>query len=165
MCVCVWCHVSLIVCITWSLALLSAHLKRQSPLSFFTDWLWGRNIFCHPCQTFYGFLRLFLRVHWSILVPFCGRTLKLAYFLSNGTECLSLWFSPGLQNWTGFPGALALLLLSCSVMSDSLRPYGLQHTRLSCPSPFPGACSNSCPSSQWYPPTISSFLVPLSSCL
>ena len=33
----------------------------------------------------------------------------------------------------------------CSVMSDSLRPYGLQHTRLPCPSPTPGACSNSCP--------------------
>ena len=34
----------------------------------------------------------------------------------------------------------------CSVMSDSLQPHGLQHTRLPCPSPPPGACSNSCPS-------------------
>ena len=34
---------------------------------------------------------------------------------------------------------------SCSVMSDSLRPHGLQHARLPCPSPTPGACSNSCP--------------------
>ena len=38
---------------------------------------------------------------------------------------------------------------SCSVMSDSLRPHGLQHARLPCPSPTPGACSNSCPLSQW----------------
>ena len=40
---------------------------------------------------------------------------------------------------------------SLSVMSNSLRPHGLQHTRLPCPSPTPGACSNSCPSSQWCP--------------
>ena len=38
-----------------------------------------------------------------------------------------------------------LLLFSCSVVSDSLQPNGLQHTRLSCPAPSPGACSNSCP--------------------
>ena len=42
-----------------------------------------------------------------------------------------------------------LLLLSRSVMSDSLWPHGLQHARLSCPSPSPRACSNSCPSSWW----------------
>ena len=41
-----------------------------------------------------------------------------------------------------------LLLFSCLVMSDSLRPHGLQHARLSCPSPSPGACSNSCPLSR-----------------
>ena len=45
----------------------------------------------------------------------------------------------------------------------SLWTHGLQHTRLSCPSPTPGACSNS--SSQWCPPTISSSVVPFSSCL
>ena len=50
-------------------------------------------------------------------------------------------------------------------MSYSLWPRGLQHTRLPCPSPTPRACSNSCPSSQWYHPTISSSVIPLSSCL
>ena len=54
---------------------------------------------------------------------------------------------------------------SCSVMSDSLWPHGLQHTRLPCPSPTPGACSNSCPSSWWCHPTISSSVIPFSSCL
>ena len=44
-----------------------------------------------------------------------------------------------------------LLLFSRSVMSDSLRPHGLQHAKLPCPSPLPGACSNSCPSSRWMP--------------
>ena len=45
---------------------------------------------------------------------------------------------------------------SRSVVSDSLQPHGLQHARLPCPSPTPGACSNSCPSSRWCHPTISS---------
>ena len=52
----------------------------------------------------------------------------------------------------------------CSVMSSSLWPHGPQHTRLSCPSPAPGICSNSHPSSWWYQSTISSFVVPFSSC-
>ena len=49
-------------------------------------------------------------------------------------------------------------------MSDSLRPHGLQHTRLPCPSPSPGACSNSCPLSWWYHLTISSSAGPFSFC-
>ena len=48
------------------------------------------------------------------------------------------------------------LLFSNSVMSNSLQPHGLQHTRLSCPSPTSGVCSNSSPLSRWYHPTISS---------
>ena len=58
-----------------------------------------------------------------------------------------------------------LLLFSLSVVSDSLWPPGLQHTRLPCPSPSPRACSNSSPLSQWCHPTISSSVVPFSSCL
>jgi len=50
-------------------------------------------------------------------------------------------------------------------MSDTLRPHGLQHARLPCPSPIPRAYSNSCPSSQWCHPTISSSVIPFSSCL
>ena len=46
----------------------------------------------------------------------------------------------------------------------TLRPHGLQHARLACPSPTPGACSNSCPSSQWCNSTISSSVIPFSSC-
>ena len=56
------------------------------------------------------------------------------------------------------------LLFSCSVMSDSLWPHGLQHAQLPCPSPSPGACSNSWPLSQWCLLTISSSVVPFSSC-
>ena len=46
----------------------------------------------------------------------------------------------------------------------SLRPHGLQHNRLSCPLPSTGACSNSCPLSQWCHPTISSSIAPFYSC-
>ena len=45
---------------------------------------------------------------------------------------------------------------SWPVMSNSLQPHGLQHARLPCPSPTPGACSNTCPLSWWCHPTISS---------
>ena len=54
---------------------------------------------------------------------------------------------------------------SCPVMSDSLQPHGLQHIRPPCPSLTPGAYSNSCPASWWCHPTISSSVVPFSSCL
>ena len=54
---------------------------------------------------------------------------------------------------------------SRSVVSDSLSPHRLQHARPRCPSPIPRACSNSCPSSRWCHPTISSSVIPFSSCL
>ena len=54
---------------------------------------------------------------------------------------------------------------SGSVVSDSLQLHGLQHTRLPCPSPIPRACSNSCPLTQGCHPTISSSVIPFSSCL
>ena len=60
---------------------------------------------------------------------------------------------------------LFMLLFSCSVMSNSLQPHGLQHVRLPCPLLSSGVCSNSCPLSRWCHPTISSSVVPLSSCL
>ena len=55
--------------------------------------------------------------------------------------------------------------ISRSVMSNSLWPHWQQNSRLLCLSPTPGACSNSCPSSRWCHLTISSSVVPLSSCL
>ena len=57
-----------------------------------------------------------------------------------------------------------LVQFSRSIVSDSLWPYGLQHTRLPCPWSTPAAYPNSCPSSQWCHPTISSSVVPFSSC-
>ena len=53
---------------------------------------------------------------------------------------------------------------NCSIMSNSLWPHELQHARPPCPSPTPGVYPNSCPSTQWCHPTISSSVVPFSSC-
>ena len=53
---------------------------------------------------------------------------------------------------------------SRSVLSDSLRPHELQHARPPCPSPTPGVYSNPCPSGRWCHPTISSSVIPFSSC-
>ena len=58
---------------------------------------------------------------------------------------------------------MASVQFSHSVVSDSLQPHGLQYSRLPCPSPTPGAYSNSRPSSQWCHPTIWSSVVPFSS--
>ena len=63
-----------------------------------------------------------------------------------------------------FPHIPQTCLFSCSVVSDTLRPPGLKHIRLRCPSPTPGACSNSCPLSRWCYPTISFSVIPFSSC-
>ena len=82
-------------------------------------------------------------------------------------------------NWTALGGGffttsttweaqnlwLSSVQFSHSVMSDSLQAHGLQHTRLPCPSPIPGAYSNSCPLNWWCHPTISSSVAPFSSCL
>ena len=83
----------------------------------------------------------------------------------------SLRSEEGQQNYTlyrrrnGGRDQTALLLFSHSVVANSLLPHELQHTRLSCPSSTPGAWSNTCPLSPWCYPTISSSVVPFSSCL
>ena len=57
------------------------------------------------------------------------------------------------------------MLLNCDVGEDSWESHGLQHARLPCPSPNPGACSNSCPSRRCCHPAISSSVIAFSSCL
>ena len=85
--------------------------------------------------------------------------------------------APDLIEWDAYTGdyngnrlgfgdlILVILQFSCSVVSNSLRTHGLQHTRLPCPSPTARAYLNSCPSSGWCHPTISSSVIPFSSCL
>ena len=73
--------------------------------------------------------------------------------------------------WISFQAFIIMLKVcfsvvqfSHSVVSESLWAHGLQHDRPPCPSPTPRVCSNSCPLSQWCHPTISSSVIPFSSC-
>ena len=90
--------------------------------------------------------------HWSMCVEY------LVTFYSSHKSFLSL------SDLLNAKYQMLLLFFSLSVMLNSLRPHGLQHARLSCPSLSPGVCSNSCPLSRWCHPTISSSVVPVSSC-
>ena len=84
---------------------------------------------------------------------------------------MSQLFAPGGQN-IGASVCLCVSLrrhipsvqFSCSVMSDSLPPHGLQYPRHTCPSPTPRAYSNSCPLSQWCHLTISSSVIRFTLC-
>ena len=70
-----------------------------------------------------------------------------------------------LGQMVGIENQFSSVQFSHSVMSDFLWPHGLQHGKLPCPSPTPGAYSNSCSLSQWSNPTISCSVTPFSSCL
>ena len=91
---------------------------------------------------------------------------------SDGTRChdlcfLMLSFKPTFSLST-FPLNISIfrhsVQFSHSVVSDSLRPHELQHARPPCPLPTPGVHSDSCPSSRWCQPAISSSVIPFSSC-
>ena len=87
-------------------------------------------------------------------------------FLKYSDESILLQYgryisSPHVHIYTSYhPILFSSVQFSHSVISDSLWPHGLQHARIPCPSPTPGACSNSCPSRQWCHPTISSLCCP-----
>ena len=76
------------------------------------------------------------------------------------------WFSRSVVSNSLWPHELySSAQFSHSVLSDSLRHHRLQHAMPPCPSPIPGVYSNSCPLSRWCHPTISSSVIPFSSCL
>ena len=95
-----------------------------------------------------------------------GKISKLHYHVNKGTKIytnvLSLWKKQGISNRISL---LTLQFSSVHLLSPTLQPHGLQHTKIPCSLPTPGACSNSCPLSPWFHPTISSSVVPFSSCL
>ena len=140
------------------------HWSHQGSLRKHYSNIWNKNICTHKRQReweskwnkIWTLGECELRVHGSFLYIYYSFSVSLKYFqiIKLKRKC------PLLSNiW------LESVQFSCSVVSDSLRPYGLQHTRLPCPSPTPRACSNSCPSSRWCHPTISSSVVPFSFCL
>ena len=93
-------------------------------------------------------------LHWSLNQP--SPTPLLLRITTNHSESLQR----GL-----FAEQFSSAQFSRSSVSDSLRPHGLQHTRLPCPSPTDGVYSDSCPLSRWCHPTISSSVIPFSSSL
>ena len=78
---------------------------------------------------------------------------------------LSLSFCQQGRHWECPQLQFSSVQFSRSVVSDSLRPHGLQHTRPPCPSPAPRVYPNLCPLSRWCHPAISSSAVPFSFCL
>ena len=121
------------------------------------------------CSIFYGFERFYKDIKTQKILncstwiqsqkqqndlclqskPFNIIVLKVYVPMSNTEEAEVEWFS---------------VQFSHSVVSDSLGPHESQHTRLPCPSPTPGVHPNSCPSSWWCHPAISSSVVPFSFC-
>ena len=97
---------------------------------------------------------------WRPVLPLFPRTQMPPVCSPSWAPCRGCWKVSGCSDWFNpCRGRWQGLLFSRSVVSDSLRPHGLQHARPPCPSPPPGTCSNSCPSSQWCHPTLSSHRV------
>ena len=91
--------------------------------------------------------------YWAICLHKVFISLSVIYFFL----MLAAWNS---KTWD----FSSVQFSSVTQLSDSLWPHGLQHARPPCPSPTPGVHPNPCPLSQWCHPTISSSVVPLSSC-
>ena len=81
------------------------------------------------------------------LHPCCSKKIKSLSLIAAGKQ--KALFPPPHPLTPLHPGQAFSVQFSCSVVSDSLWPHGLQHTRPPCPSPTPGVYSNSCPSSWW----------------
>ena len=113
--------------------------------------IWERILRCWQCSVSWLTFRLYsmftLKIHQTTQLDMY----TLLYVYLTAIRCLMYIIKISVQ-------------FSCSVMSNSLQSHGLQHARLPCPSPTLGACSNSCPSSWWCHPTISSSVIPFSSC-
>ena len=146
--------------------------------SFATPWTEA-----HQFPLSMGFLRqeYWMRLHFLLQGIFLtqGLNLYLLYWQANSLPLSHLKSLP-IHNQHILPLRIFLWILqetivvcskqrfssvhfSCSVMSDSLPPHGLQHARPPCPSPTPRVHSNTCPLSWWCHPTISSSFVPFSS--
>ena len=107
--------------------------------------------------------------HLEILLKcrfwFCRHRMRWDSAFSMSSHVMPMLLIHG-PHWVQFSSVqFSSVQFSHSVGSNSLPPHGLQHPRLPFPSPTPGACSNSCPSSRWCHPTISSSVIPFSSCL
>ena len=151
-----------------------------------TSWCcgWGPNGSGHTegsegCRAQHGCYRGINLLGWERGMFLLGGWLSLQYYQEEVAESIIDTGGLGRQwvwqvctfvclGWRLALGLISCEACCCSVTQSCLTlcdPQGLQHTGLPCPSPSPGVCSNSCPLSQWCLPTISSSVVPFSSCL
>ena len=114
--------------------------------------MWPPSLKITNCTNLFSILTKHLSCTIDVTFAVLGVTAKIAW----------ISFSYGQKNCFH---CSAQFSRSVNSLFDSLWPHGLQHTRPPCPSPTPGAYSNSCPSNWWCHPTISSSVVPFSSCL
>ena len=114
------------------------------------------------CMCFRGFSHVWLLdILWTVVHQILSvEPLMMTYDMEPIFTCL---FTNSTSSLGSIHSELSVQLNSVTE-SDSLRPHELQHARPPCPSPPPGVHSNSCPSSQWCHPAISSSVVPFSSC-
>ena len=119
-------------------------------------------LYTSPCYFCFRCVQKCLPKKWGVR----GDILLLFFFLTMApNEVLAMGYQVELQSRSMHQRPLIFSHCSVAVLSDSLRPCGLKHAGLPCPSPSPGACSNSCPLSGWCHLTISSSVVPFFSCL
>ena len=95
----------------------------------------------------------------TVVVLGCGMRIPIYFII-----CINHKYTQWLTQEESEKVQFSSVQFSHSVMSDSLRPHELQHARPPCPSSAPGVYSNSCPSSRWCHPAISSFVISFSSC-
>ena len=100
-------------------------------------------------------------MHLAVLPEWTSHKQALVWPVLETLYPLSPWFL--IRVLMFYYWVISSVQFSRSVVSDSLWPHGLQQARPPCPSPTPGAYSNSHPSRQWWRPTISSSVVPFSS--
>ena len=121
-------------------------------------------------QSFYGstlyilLYLLFTGISCQIVFEFLRNRVTLLSSYPEHLTCRFLINAYWMNEWVGSQTLfIHSVQFSCSVVSNSLWPRGLQLTRPPCPSPTPRVFSNSCPLSQWCHPTISSSIIPFSS--
>ena len=122
-----------------------------------------------PCSLFRLAFPSLSSTHLSFLRVFSGLTAHFFFFNIESYSFVWMYqFIYPLFHWRASwlissVGYYELVQFSHSVVSDSLWPHGLQHTRPPCPPPTPKVYSNSCPLSWWWHPIISSSVIPFSS--
>ena len=141
----------------------SVWILNEKILLVFSEYTWDKELVILTTAELFQNQKRFQR--WKIIlsVVLHTRSAILTHVLK-----WTYWFHCKTQPCVDFPldhiCFLSTVQFSPSVMSDSLRPHESQHAKPPCASPTPGVHSNSCPSSRWCHPAISSSVVPFSSC-